>query len=308
MKKIDTLLLSLLLPLAASCGGQPKNRCKVAPGLAIAKYTRTAPPTGTCTGVVLPVRAESVGIQPYVPSPTDPNAPDTVTSFSLKPLWLGERISEARDLAAADPALAGMKDALVNYPYGSAALAPPPTDLTTTKRPYAYGRFDANNVFPGDDGVCNASAVNESDLVYPAIPAYQHPDPDDATKPPVSVPAQPETAVKYTWSHVRVIQIPLSPGTQTFADLTITRDGCSASYQAALLVPKVGCGKEDATGKVVADPTACDPSPNETNIFGSGISQGVPTQCQDLSSDPANPEQNDPMNPDFVCVPTKTAP
>jgi hypothetical protein len=292
------LLGVLPLLLGAGCSEQPKNRCKVAPGLAIARYTMKGSPSGTCTNVKLPGIGESVGIQPYVPNPTAPNAADEVTTFSIKPKWLGERIAVARDEAAADPALAAMKDALVNYPYGSAAAAPPPTDLTTTKRPYAYGKFAS--VFPDDNGICTAAAINASDLVYPAIPAHAAPDPSDATKPPITVPAEPETAVKYEWSNLRTIQIPASPGTQTFGDLTVTRDGCSVSYGAAILVPRVSCAGMDAGGKPIADETACDPNPNPTNLFGSGISQGVPTKCEDVAGDSANP--------DFVCVPTKTAP
>jgi hypothetical protein len=53
-------------------------------------------------------------------------------------------------------------------------------------------------------------------------------------------------------------------------------------------------------GKTVADPTACDPNPNPTNLFGSGISQGVPTRCEDISGDPTSPN--------FLCLPSKTAP
>jgi hypothetical protein len=289
--------LALAATLGAGCSEQPKNRCKVAPGLAIAKYTMKAAPSGTCTNVALPGLGESVGIQPYVPNPTGANAADEVTTFSIKPQWLGERIAEARDNAANDPALAAMKDALINYPYGSAAAAPPPTDLATTKRPYAYGKFAS--VFPDDNGICTAAGVNASDLVYPAIPAHSVAD-ADSMKPPTLVAALPETSVKYEWTNLRTIQIPASPGTQTFGDLTVTRDGCSVNYGVAILVPRVGCAKMDAGGKAVADETACDPAPNSTNLFGSGISPGVPTKCEDVAGDPAAP--------DFVCVPTKTAP
>lgn len=298
-KNVIAFVPCLALALgAAGCTEQPKNRCKVAPGLAVVKYTAKGAPSGTCTNVHLPAIGESLGMQPYVPDPTEANAADQVTTFSIKPQWLGERIADARDKATLDPALAGMKDALTNYPYGSAAATPPPTDLATTKRPYSYGAFAS--VFPDDTGVCQGAHVNPSDLVYPAIPAHKYPDPDDASKPMIAVDAQPETAIKYEWSNLRVIQIPASPGTQTFADVTITRDGCSVSYGAAILVPRVPCGKTDAAGKTTANFEACDPSPNPTNLFGSGISQGVPTSCEDLAGDPANP--------DFACVPTKTAP
>jgi hypothetical protein len=253
--------------------------------------------------VGMPVKGESVGMNAFVPNPTSPSAPDTPTSLAIKPGWLGDRISEARDLATLDPALEPMKAELANYPYG-ADPAPKPSDLKTTKRPYAFGQF--KTVFPNDNGVCEAGDLNASDLMYPAIPAHKYPDPEDATKT-IDVPAQPETAVKYEWKKVRTVQIASSPGTQTFADLAVTRDGCTATYGVAILVPQVGCGVEKE-GKTVANQKLCDPNPNEESLFGSGISQGVPTKCEDVSSDPMAPDQPDPAAPNFVCVPTKTAP
>src|SRR4051812_41065681 len=88
--------LPLALALAAACADQPKNKCKVAPGQAVVKYQRKGDPTGTCMNVTLPDKGELVGMQPYVPSPTAPGAFDEPTTFSIKPVWLGERIAEAR--------------------------------------------------------------------------------------------------------------------------------------------------------------------------------------------------------------------
>jgi hypothetical protein len=291
-----TRICIVALALAAGCAPEPKNKCKVAPGQAVVRYQRQGPPTGTCTNVVLPDKGELLGMQPYVADPRSPGAFDEPTSFSIKPVWLGDRIARARSEAADDPALAAMSEVLINYPYASAAAAPPATDLTTTRRPYALGKFAT--LYPDDAGLCTAGIVNDSDMAYPAVPAHQAPDPGDGSKT-IAVAIEPPTAVKYSWSHVRVVQTPQSPGTQTFADVTITRDGCSARYGAAILVPVVACGAEQ-NGKTIADPTACDPNPNPTNVFGSGISQGVPTACEDLSDDPGNPN--------FLCVPTKTAP
>jgi hypothetical protein len=296
MTRTITAIAVTLALVAGGCADQPKNKCKVAPGRAVVKYQRKGQPTGTCDTVALPDRGEVVGMQPFVPSPTAPGAIDEPTSFSIKPEWLGDRIAEARNKAIQDPTLMDMSESLTNYPYGTAAAAPAPTDLETTRRPYALGKF--GSLFPDDAGLCTAASVNASELVYPPIPAHRYPDPEDATNT-ISFAGQPATAVKYVWSNVRVIQTPQSPGTQTFADVAITRDGCSASYGAAILVPIVSCGKESG-GKTVADPTACDPNPNPTNLFGSGISQGVPTLCEDIN--------NDPSQPNFVCVPTRTAP
>jgi hypothetical protein len=115
------------------------------------------------------------------------------------------------------------------------------------------------------------------------------PDPADASKTN-TIDQVPETAVKDEWKNVRTIQIASSPGTQTFVDLTVTRDGCTATYGAAILVPQVSCGNEKG-GVLVADQKLCDPNPNDESLFGSGISQGVPTRCEDISSDPANPRR-----------------
>jgi hypothetical protein len=292
IRKLAPLALATLLGAGSCASEQPKNRCKVAPGVGIARYKAKGEPTGSCMGVAMPAQGEPVGMNAFVPNPTSPSAPDTPTSLAIKPGWLGDRISKARDQATQDPLLEAQKAELSNYPYGAEA-APKPTDLKTTKRPYAFGQF--KTVFPDDNGVCEAGNLNASDLVYPEIPRFTMPDPEDSMKT-ITSEAEPATAVKYEWKKVRTVQIASSPGTQTFADLTVTRDGCTATYGVAILVPMVGCGKEDGT----ADQKLCDPSPNEESLFGSGISQGVPTKCEDISGDP--------MAPNFVCVPTKTAP
>jgi len=303
-KMAASLSTAALLLGAGSCASeQPKNRCKVAPGVGIAKYSKPTL-TGNCMGVRMPLKAEPVGMNAFVPNPTSPSAPDTPTSLAIKPGWLGDRISKARDLATQDPMLESRKAELVNYPYGAEA-APKPTDLKTTKRPYAFGQF--KTVFPNDNGVCEAGTLNASDLVYPEIPGYTIPDPEDPMKM-ITSPAEPETAVKYEWKKVRTVQIASSPGTQTFADLTVTRDGCTATYGVAILVPMVSCGVEDKDGKITPNEMLCNPNPNPDSLFGSGISQKVPYACEDISSDPMMPNDPDLAAPNFVCVPTKTAP
>jgi len=304
MDRISKLTLAAALILGGtSCGEQPKNRCKVAPGVGIAKYHLKGDPTGSCAGVGMPLKGEPVGMNAFVPNPTLPSAPDTPTSLAIKPGWLGDRISKARDLASQDPALEPMKAELINYPYGAEA-APKPSDLKTTRRPYAFGQF--KTVFPDDDGVCEAGGLNASDLIYPEIPRFTMPDPEDPMKM-VTMEPEPETAVKYEWKKVRTVQIASSPGTQTFADLTVTRDGCTATYEVAILVPMVSCGVEK-DGITIANKNLCNPNPNPDSLFGSGISQHVPYLCEDISSDPPEPGMPDPSPPNFVCVPKKKAP
>jgi hypothetical protein len=253
-------------------------------------------PTGSCTNMTLPTKGEPFGVASYGPSPADPNAANVVNSMAIKAEWIGVRIAEARDQASQDPALKSMADVLMNYPYGTAP--PPPTeDLTTTNRPYAFGRFDT--LYPDANNVCKLSNMNPSDMAYPDIPMHTDMvlDPNDPmmTKMiPMAVANQPATKVKYAWRNIRVIVSAESLGTQTFADLAITQDGCSANYKVSILVPKVTC----ADPKMMAEPKFCDAIPNELTP-GSGIGQGIPTTCDNLG---------DNMNPDFECLPTKMDP
>src|SRR5262245_45860560 len=139
-RPLSSLALGALLLGGATCADQPKNRCKVAPGVGIARYKLKGTPSGDCSKVTMPMHGEAVGMNAFVPNPTLATAPDTPTSLAIKPGWLGDRISRARDLAAADKALEAMQAELTNYPYG-ADPAPKETDLKTTKRPYAFGKF-----------------------------------------------------------------------------------------------------------------------------------------------------------------------
>lgn len=299
------VLLGLALA-SAHCADQPRVRCGATSGQVIARYESTGAPTGTCTGVTLPGKGEALGLQTFVPSPADANAHDEVSSLAIKAGWIGARIADARDSAAntaQNPSLASMADALTNYPYGTGTPpAPPPDGPPSTSFPYAFGPFDA--VYPDANDVCKVSKIAPSELTYPDIPAHLVPDPAADPNAPAATPwipadDQPETAVKYAWSNVRVIVSAESIGTQTFADLTLTRDGCSASYHASILSPRVGCGGTDAAGKAIADATLCDPGPTPVNPYGSGIGQGIPTSCENIGDD---------ANPDFECVPTRMAP
>jgi hypothetical protein len=102
----------------------------------------------------------------------------------------------------------------------------------------------------------------------------------------------PETKVKYAWTNVRTYVSSSFIGVQTFANLTVTQDGCSVSYQVSLLVPRVSCA--DANGK--KEQSLCDPNADgPDNPSGSGIIQGLQPSCENISPDPANP--------DWECLP-----
>ncbi|KFE66812.1 hypothetical protein [Hyalangium minutum] len=55
----------------------------------------------------------------------------------------------------------------------------------------------------------------------------------------------PATSITYAWSNVRILALPLAPGTQMVADLTYTEDGCTAEYEVWGMWPgDVDCANE----------------------------------------------------------------
>lgn len=55
----------------------------------------------------------------------------------------------------------------------------------------------------------------------------------------------PAVEVSYRWSNVRVLAIPLAPGTQMVADLEYTENGCTAEYEVWAMWPgDVDCANE----------------------------------------------------------------
>jgi hypothetical protein len=305
---IPLLAIAAAALAAPSACNQPDIRCRSRASNnpngsgsdAIARYTVAGPKpamNGPCAMSQLPLApAEStstyyLGVESYVPSPTDPNQDSEVSSMALQPEWIGVRINDAQFNYAAG----GMAPppGFDTYPYVDGKVpAPPPDGPPSNDFPYAWGKFDT--VHPAADHLCRVSVMNPSDVTYPDIPAHPESDGMGGT---MMVPDQPETHVKYEWSNVRVYVTPDSIGDQTYADLTVTQDKCSISYHVSVLVPRVPCGTTDpATGTTVAEPTLCDPSPNGAdNPSGSGINSSVTPVCENIS--------HDPMNPDYECMP-----
>jgi hypothetical protein len=166
-------------------------------------------------------------------------------------------------------------------------------------------------VTPDSSGICKVADMT-SDLQYPEIPAHMAGtqinsplDPGNAASdggPGVaeyylqgeSVPDQPATQVTYKWSNVRVYVSAAEDGAQTYGDLTATQDGCTMSYHVSIMVPRILCGTTDDAGTMVADPTLCDPNPNQVNPSGSGINTLIAPSCENIGTTD---------NPDFECLP-----
>lgn len=243
-----TALSCLAVCLAgAGCSGQPDVKCTVTSGAASARLVLVGPKTGTCDGVVFPFSdtGDVIGIEAYAPIVNDPNIEHQVTSFALQSGALGSLRDNADSQGLNDP--------------------------EESHAAYALGKFDG--VYPDDSGVCSASGFAPAELDLPLVPAHE----DDDGNP---VDEQPATHIKYEWSNVRVIVTVDSIGTQTFADLTYTQDGCVAHYQVSLLTPNVGCAAESDETKTDAALCRSESDPS-IGFAGSGIGQGIATTCDE---------------------------
>jgi hypothetical protein len=89
--------------------------------------------------------------------------------------------------------------------------------------------------------------------------------------PAVDTEDLPPKHIVYEWSSVRILALPLAPGTQMVADLSYTEDGCTAEYEVWGLWPgDVDCANEagepdsgictNATGINPDFATVCDPT------------------------------------------------
>jgi hypothetical protein len=126
------------------------------------------------------------------------------------------------------------------------ANEPPLGDPDPDHRPYGIGKFTERT--PDDAGVCSIPSFAPAELDMPEIPATE---PD--TEP------TPATSLAYQWSNFRLAVSAGAQGMQWAADLTYTRDGCSASYRVRAVAPAVSC--DDGAGN--ADDAACTPDAAE---------------------------------------------
>jgi hypothetical protein len=350
-------LIAIALALSSvRCDKDPPTRCGMGSGPALARYYLVSGPkdvqagSGACdallmngsslpaSGTPLPVSGEAVATEEYLPNQADPSVTNSVhRSMAIEPLWIINRIQDAElnegdgGNIPADSGLLGLSSSFSDYPYtGDSGANPmpalPPDDAKNTDRPYAWGFFDA--LYPDSKGICTAQ-LNPSVIDLPEIPAHTvnwYSSPDESAQG-VSVggmePDQPATHVEYTWTNVRTLQTGSSVGQQMWADLTITRDGCTASYHVALLSPQTPCATfDDAGNQNGADLSQCSatampnvPNPTTNQLYGSGLPVGVPFDCVDINALPAGFDAGgdgggggSSSSPDYECVLTNMGP
>jgi hypothetical protein len=237
-------LISLCLG-ATRCAAEPEVKCTVTGGAAAARLELVGEKTGSCAGVVFPFSddADLIGLEAYSPIVTDANINDEVTSFALQSGALGALRDNAEGQSLSDP------------------------DSSHTA--YSLGKFD--HVYPDAQHVCSASGFAPAELDLPLVPAHMNDEGE-------AVPEQAATHIKYEWSNVRVIVSVDSIGTQSFADLTYTQDGCVAHYRVSLLTPAVSCVDPNDDSAVVPSQFNAESDPSK-GFAGSGIGQGIAVTC-----------------------------
>jgi hypothetical protein len=302
------------------------------------------------SGTPLPINGEALATEEYLPDQSSASITNsTPRSMAIEPLWVINRIQDALlnegdggDIPDAGPEggppVPGLPTSFSTYPYtaeGGANPQPalPPADPKNSDRPYAWGFFDS--LYPDPNGVCTAT-LNPAVIDLPDIPAHtineysspyqssQSPDPMGTLWNGIDVSNtalgtmqgdQPTTHIEYTWTNVRVLQTGASVGQQMWADLTITRDGCTASYHVALLSPQTTCAATDDAGNTTGpDLSQCSPTampnvpmPTQGQLYGSGLPVGVDFGCLNMNA-PADGGPGDLGSSDFECVLTATGP
>jgi hypothetical protein len=240
-----TLALALIAGFAyaaTSCGAEPPVKCTATANPGATRYTLVGTPTGDCSmDPVVQAHGEVVGVQTFVPPVSDPNTYTLPNSVALQP------------------------EVASNYVAAGLAVDPPVTP-PANEHLYALGAFD--DAFPDSAGICHISTPSIADVNMPVVPAHMA---DDGSGNMVLVDEQPASHIRYEWTNVQIIVNPDSIGTQTFADLKYTRDGCSATFKVSILTPTVFC---DTNG--MPDQAKCD----EPSDPAAGAVPPFTTKCE----------------------------
>lgn len=83
---------------------------------------------------------------------------------------------------------------------------------------------------PDENDFCTATELGEATVT---------------AAPKTTAPVEDETRISYKFKDVKVYTNPRAPGTQLKADLTYTRDGCTAEYAVRAMWPAIACDPED---------------------------------------------------------------
>jgi hypothetical protein len=236
----------------SGCPEDPELRCIVARGPFAATYTLvpgSVQGAGDCQQFVVP--GDLLGVEQYFGvTPEKKQDLDRVT-LAIQALEMGVKAGER----GADP---------------------------KEHKLYALGSF----VSPTPSGnFCTVKTMTPAQLDLAAVP----PDAGSAGAGPDAGPGDPALSMKYEWSDVRVLVKPSAPGQAFAANLTLTRDGCTAKYRVNAVYYPAGyppsharCTIVDDAGNATGPNNAmCSPKgdPDAGIPSGSGINPDFPVTC-----------------------------
>jgi hypothetical protein len=234
---------------------QPQIDCRALHTAFVAKYTLISGDPA-CSDRI----GDVVGLQSYYQPKSDGSGPDRTKAgrLAIRPTEMTDLEGEAGDNG---------------------------DDTTIVKAELnALGNF--KNFEPDETDSCAISDVMTSEIQTNAIPPNGGEDPDTTDD---DYPGRAATSIKHEWRNVRLLVTPANAGNLLKAQLTYTKDGCTAQYNVVAMAPVIGCVGDDG----LPNDALCDDKADvELGIpFGSGISQDLAPKCDaDLG----------------VCVPTKT--
>jgi hypothetical protein len=244
MRAAFALTSACTLALFSPGCDQPTPKCTVQRGPYAATYTLVGPVTGS--GDCGSLQGELLNVTAFgvATSRSDPQPDPERTVIGVQPQTLTDLLGAA-----------------------AAAMAEPnPEDKSVSSGEFAKSE-------PGKDNFCVAPSLSTARVRLQTIPEH--------TEMCVTTPEQPRIDVSYAFSNVRVYTTASAYGTQLAADLTYTKDGCTALYHVAAVYPAVDC-----TAVAVPPPATEDDAGVVPDAF---VPQGM-----DASSDmdAAQPEED----------------
>jgi hypothetical protein len=210
MRTAIVLTSASTLGLFAPGCDQPTPKCTVQRGPYAATYTLVGSVSGP--GDCGSLKGELLNVTAFgVPTSKSDPQPDPARSvIGVQPQFLTDLLGNA----------------------ASSMVEPNPEDNGVST-----GEFASSE--PGKDKFCVAPSLSTSRVRLQTIPEH--------TDMCVTTPEQPAVDVSYAFSNVRVYTTASAYGTQLAADLTYTKDGCTALYHVAAVYPAVDCTAAQAS-------------------------------------------------------------
>jgi hypothetical protein len=247
------------LGLCATACDQPAPKCAVQRGAYAAKYTFVSMVSGS--GDCGALTGELLNVTAYgVPtSKSDPQPDPARTVIGVQPQTVTDLLGSA----------------------AGAMVSGNPEDNGVSLGEFAKAE-------PGKDDFCVAPALSTTRVRLPTIP--------ESTEMCVTTPEQPPVDVTYDFKNIRVYTTAAAYGTQFAADLTYTKDGCSALYRVDAVYPAVDCTKAQET---TDSPATGDDAGASTDAF---VPQGMDASA-DIDSSVSDEDAGDVSDADGGCAP-----